>query len=54
MMTNRHVANEFARRDGEGWSFLHGRSSGFDLLEEADNPAQMPFAITDVIGIHDR
>lgn len=53
VMTNRHVANEFARRDGKRWSFVGGRSPEFDLLEEADNPAEMSFTISEVIGIHD-
>lgn len=54
MMTNRHVAAEFARRDGESWAFRGGRSCAFDLLEEAGNPADATFGVTEVIGIHDR
>lgn len=53
VMTNRHVAIEFARRGDSGCSFLSGRSCGLDLLREAGNPAEMRFTVTEVLGIHD-
>ncbi len=40
VMTNRHVAREFSRLDGDTWSFMSGRSAGWDVLEERDRPEQ--------------
>jgi V8-like Glu-specific endopeptidase len=53
VMTNRHVAVEFARHDGTAFTFLSGRTSRLDLLEEAGNAMEMPFSVSEVIGIHD-
>jgi hypothetical protein len=63
VMTNRHVANEFARSDGQGgWTFRHGMSARIDTVEELTTPApatpgprtdgSFEFAVTEVIGIH--
>jgi endonuclease G len=47
MVTNRHVANEFARRKGEGFIFRTGSdgliSASIDFLQEIDNPAMLVF-----------
>ncbi|MDQ7802715.1 serine protease [Amycolatopsis sp. A133] len=53
LMTNRHVAMEFARRDGAEWSFRTGRSATWDVLEESGFPGQREFAIQGIIGVHD-
>lgn len=65
VMTNRHVAVEFARTDGAGWTFQEGMSARVDPGEElAPVPAPgpgpvaapaagpVPYEVTDVIGIH--
>ncbi|HEX6577191.1 MAG TPA: serine protease [Jiangellaceae bacterium] len=53
VMTNRHVASEFSRRDGDRWTFRSGRSARIDLLEELGGSPALEFAVTDVIGIHE-
>ncbi|MFG3497312.1 trypsin-like serine peptidase [Streptomyces sp. NPDC047928] len=56
VMTNRHVAVEFAREDGRRWSFRPGMGAGLDLRQEygalpgAAGPA---FDVLEVIGVHD-
>ncbi|MFB7405765.1 trypsin-like serine peptidase [Streptomyces sp. NPDC056202] len=59
VMTNRHVAVEFARSaDGDGrWTFDHGMSARVDPAEElplAGEPpgVSVPYEITEIIGIH--
>lgn len=52
VMTNRHVANEFTVKDGEGWRFMTGRSSRWDLFREASGTAQMQYTVTEVIAVH--
>ncbi|MFE9841736.1 trypsin-like serine peptidase [Streptomyces goshikiensis] len=65
VMTNRHVAAEFSRGDGEGWSFRQGMSARLDLAEElgagsgagpgGDTGAEaFTYGITEVVGIHPR
>lgn len=53
VMTNRHVAQEFARRDGDGWTFMSGRSAAWDLLEERNRTDQLEFTVSEVVGVHD-
>jgi Trypsin-like peptidase domain len=53
VMTNRHVAREFSKKDGQVWTFLTGRSAGLDLLEEAGNTARMEFTVADVVAVHE-
>lgn len=47
IVTNRHVAVEFATQRGEGFTFRSGvagpMSSAVDFLQEIDNPAQLVF-----------
>lgn len=57
VMTNRHVAVEFARGDGSGWTYQQGMSARIDMAEEygggpggGGGPA---YAITEVLGIHE-
>ncbi|MEN8652776.1 serine protease [Streptomyces sp. 21So2-11] len=55
VMTNRHVAVEFARADGVGWTFQHGMSARVDLAEEfggTPGDGSLAYGITEVIGIH--
>ncbi|MEU0275653.1 serine protease [Streptomyces sp. NPDC006307] len=55
IMTNRHVAVEFARADGDGWSFQQGMAARLDTAEEygalpgAEGPS---YEIEEVLGIH--
>jgi hypothetical protein len=53
IMTNRHVAVEFARRDGAGWSFKSGMSSRLDFREEMGSAIPLEFAVTEIIGVHE-
>lgn len=53
VMTNRHVALEFARLDAAGWRFASGRSAGWDLVEELGSTRSMRFEVTEVLGVHD-
>lgn len=53
VMTNRHVALEFARGTGGGWSFIGGRASSVDLVREAGSATRLEFTVTEVVGIHD-
>ncbi|MEV0374705.1 serine protease [Streptomyces sp. NPDC050636] len=56
VMTNRHVALEFARGDGTGWTFQQGMSAQLDMAEEyGATPGAMPpaYNITEVLGIHE-
>jgi trypsin-like peptidase len=54
VMTNRHVAQEFCRRDGDTWSFRPGLTTRVDFLRELGNTAALEFEITEAIGIHER
>lgn len=53
VMTNRHVAVEFARQGPGGWTFVSGRSCSVDLLREIGNPSRLEFAVTGVVGVHE-
>jgi endonuclease G len=50
VVTNRHVALEFAARDGEGFVFKPGTSgtmsAAVDFLQEFENPDKLPFKLT--------
>ncbi|CAM5652040.1 hypothetical protein GCM10010343_35550 [Streptomyces avidinii] len=56
VMTNRHVAAEFTRADGEGgFTFRHGMGARVDTAEElgaAADDDSFEFDVTEVIGIH--
>ncbi|MGO4630649.1 serine protease [Streptomyces sp. 2RAF24] len=61
VMTNRHVAAEFSRAEGAGWTFQQGMSARIDPGEElpvaeapgpVPTPDSLPYEITGVIGIH--
>lgn len=61
VMTNRHVAAEFSRAEGAGWTFQEGMTARVDPGEELPVPpapgpvpaaGPLPYEITEVIGIH--
>lgn len=62
VMTNRHVAVEFARRDVTSWSFMSGRTAAWDLFEERRStprtgappvPEELEFDVVEVLAVHD-
>ncbi|MFI1397223.1 trypsin-like serine peptidase [Streptomyces sp. NPDC020681] len=68
VMTNRHVAAEFALGDGAGWAFRQGMGARIDMAEEYGAPATdagpaadgvlavdggPAFEIAEVLGIHE-
>ncbi|WP_439659631.1 trypsin-like serine peptidase [Lentzea sp. HUAS TT2] len=54
IMTNRHVANEFAKADGASWTFWPGMKAQVDYNEELSPGAPQEFTITGIIGVHDK
>ncbi|KOG46866.1 trypsin-like serine peptidase [Streptomyces decoyicus] len=57
VMTNRHVAAEFARGDGTGWTFQQGIAARLDMGEEYGGPdaesAGPAYDVVEVLGIHE-
>jgi endonuclease G len=57
MVTNRHVAREFATRKGDGYTFQVGlggpMSADIDFLEEIDNPDKLIFKLIRPLHIED-
>jgi S1-C subfamily serine protease len=53
IITNRHVAREFARAEGDEWRFEAGMSASLDFNEEHGALAPLEFDITGIVGIHD-
>ena len=57
VVTNRHVAAEFAQREGDGFvfqtSFLGQMGARIDFKEELDGPAPAEFQIAEVLHIED-
>lgn len=57
VVTNRHVAKEFGRKDGTQFVFRQGffgpMSASIDFLEEANRPEDLTFAVTEVLHIED-
>jgi endonuclease G, mitochondrial len=57
LVTNRHVADEFVIRKGEGFSFKMGgngpMSSSIDFLQEIDNPATLVFNLVRPLYVAD-
>lgn len=56
VLTNRHVAREFARRDGRRFAFAQGidgtaMSSSIDFLEEQGRDAERRFGVTEILHI---
>jgi hypothetical protein len=54
IVTNRHVAREFARFDGASWVFESGMSARLDFNEEHGALQPLEFAITGIVGVHER
>jgi hypothetical protein len=54
IITNRHVAREFARADGDRWRFEAGMSATLDFNEEHGALQPLEFEITGIVGIHER
>jgi endonuclease G, mitochondrial len=58
VVTNRHVASEFARREGDGFvfqtSFLGQMGARIDFKEELDGPASAEFRVAEVLHIQDQ
>jgi S1-C subfamily serine protease len=52
IITNRHVAEEFARTHGDGWRFRSGMSARLDFNEEHGAIDPLEFKITGIFGIH--
>ncbi|MER6917107.1 serine protease [Streptomyces sp. NPDC000594] len=58
VMTNRHVAAEFSRESGAGWTFQEGMSARITPAEEYHRPGEggagdgVAYRVTGVIGIH--
>jgi endonuclease G len=57
LVTNRHVAREFAARKGDGYTFQMGlngpMSADVDFLQEIDNPAALIFKLIKPLHIED-
>lgn len=54
IMTNRHVAVEFARRAASVWKFITPMSARIDFKEEFGGLASDEHAITGIIGVHEK
>jgi hypothetical protein len=54
VMTNRHVAAEFARNDGRAWSFAPGMTGRVDYNEELSATQPREQQLTGIIGVHDK
>lgn len=55
VMTNRHVAVEFARGDGSGWTFQQGMGASVDMVEEygaLPQDSSPAYEVAEVLGIH--
>jgi V8-like Glu-specific endopeptidase len=52
VMTNRHVAVEFARQSGAKWQFQAGRASSIDLREEFGSTETFEVSVKEVVGVH--
>jgi hypothetical protein len=54
VITNRHVAREFARSDGDGWRFEPDMTARLDFNEEYGALDPLEFELTGIVGIHER
>lgn len=53
VLTNRHVAREFARTGAFGWKFKPGMSARLNVSAEHSATDPVEFALTGIAGIHD-
>lgn len=54
IVTNRHVAVEFARLGPDGWRFEPLMSASLDFNAEHGALERLEFSITEIIGVHER
>ena len=52
VMTNEHVAREFAYGSGEKWYFRSGCSARLDLREELGSVQPLEIAVDGILGVH--
>jgi hypothetical protein len=53
VMTNRHVAIEFARQQGRSWIFAPGMEARVDYNEELSAARPRETRLTEIVGIHE-
>lgn len=54
VLTNRHVAQEFARNAApDAWTFRAPMTASLDLKAEFGGQDSLEFAVTEIVGIHD-
>jgi V8-like Glu-specific endopeptidase len=53
IMTNRHVAVEFAKQENKNWKFISGRSASIDFIREFEVNQSLEFEVEGIIGIHE-
>lgn len=53
LMTNRHVAAEFASNQGAQWSFMTGMSAGVDYREPWPVAPPGTWPIVEIVGVHE-
>ena len=53
ILTNRHVAVEFAASQEAGWSFRPGMETSLDFRAESGAAEALGCAVTEVLGVHD-
>jgi hypothetical protein len=54
IITNRHVAQVFVSRGPNGWVFRPGTTAALDFNREHGAVEPLSFALTEVVGLHDR
>jgi V8-like Glu-specific endopeptidase len=54
IMTNRHVALQFAQQGGKSWKFITPRKARIDFKEEFGGLTSDEHEITGIIGIHEK
>lgn len=52
VMTNRHVAEAFARSDGKTWMFKSGMTASVSYADDPDHGAAPEFAVERVVAVH--
>jgi hypothetical protein len=54
VLTNRHVAIEFSRAQGDTWTFRTGMASSVDLRAELGSKDTLEFRVIDIVAIHEQ
>ena len=52
LMTNKHVAVNFAKQAVKGWTFITGRGAAVDYRREKDRDVRRAFRIKSILGLH--